>query len=60
MRDLTFDDVLIDFLANGIIPVIESEERRCREAARFLRWSDNALYIKRHDEWLQVPAVATR
>ena len=60
LRDFTFDEVLIDFLANGIIPVIESEERRCREAARFLRWSDNALYIKRHDEWLQVPAVATR
>ena len=60
MRDLTFDEVLINFLANRVIPVIESEERRFREAARFLQWIDNALYIKRHDEWLQVPAVATR
>lgn len=60
LRDLTFDEVLIDFLAKGTVPDSESEERRCREAAKFLKWDEDALYINKHDEWLQVPAVAVR
>lgn len=60
MRDLTYDVTLIDFLANGIVPVDEAEAKRCREAAKFLKWEDGTLYIKRHEDWLLVPAVATR
>ena len=60
MRDLTYDLVLIDYLADGVEPAAEKDRGRCREAARFLKWENGALWILRQQEWLMIPAVAAR
>ena len=60
-KEVTFDRDLMNFLTDSIVPIDPATERRVLQAAKFMKWEDNRLFIKGKNEvWLQIPPPKDR